>query len=142
MKNRLFMTVMLVISLVFGMTVVGCFFSDLISQLDEEEESPPAMLRVRNESTFNIRYITFKEISGSIIRSDSASIGPGLSKTYEFSYEERNISVSMLVDVNGEDVEFNRSSIRAISDNSYISVVILRGATKETLELTSTGERK
>jgi len=132
MVNKNYWLRILAIMLVFGMTVIGC-------KLDEEK--PPAMLRIRNESTFTIRYITFEETYGSHITSDRVSLGQSQSKTYDFSYE-RDVSVIILVNVDNEDVEFKRSSIRAISDKNYINVVILRGASKETLALTSTAEKK
>jgi len=122
----------LAIMFMFVMTIAGC---------DSGEEKPPAMLRIRNESTFTIRYITFEETSGSHIKSDRVNLGQSQSKIYDFSYE-RNISVILLVSVDNVDVEFKRSSIAAISDKTYINVLILRGASKETLALTSTVEKK
>ena len=131
MTNKKSWLGILVMLLVFGMMVVGC----------KEEGELLALLKIRNESTFNIRYITFKEMYGSTILADPVNIGPGGSKTYEFS-NERDVSVTILASVNGEDIEFTNSRIRAIFDKKYINVVILRGASKETLVLTSTGENK
>ena len=130
MKSKKFLLVMLAITLVFGMTVVGC------------KEYSIGEIKITNGSQFKIKQVVFKTDSGTVQKSDPLGIEPGQSKTYEF--DDFRGKVTVTVTVNSEDVEvedYASASGWTGKKGTYGSrnEYILSGTSKQTLKLNDAG---
>jgi len=132
MGNKRFWLGMLVMTLVFGMTVVSC----------EEDEYSPGKVKITNGTTLNIKLVNFETDAGIPVKSDPAGIPSNSSKVYEFDNFTGNVIVT--VNINSEDVTIKTRTYA----NGYTGKpgtrgtrdeVLLSGTNKETLKLVSTG---
>jgi hypothetical protein len=135
MVNKKFWLGMLVLTLVFGMTVVGC----------DDEHIGPSKVELTNGTTFKIKSVVFYDdiyLHGKIVVSDPIGIESAQKKTYDLGSRDWNetygysVKITVALNLLSEvEVVFNSVYINGLQTDK----LLLSGTNTDTLELSLTG---